>query len=187
MTQFPDAEVSLYSFFNYDKFFSSNLLFLVQKPTKVSFLADTGNIVNIIVTRVLRKFYPKAWENRQPYGMSLSGVGGAAKITRVVWIPLGNSEPVPFFTGPEFPKNLVGYTYLQSVSSSLDIRVSDKFIGASSDKFIGGLKKKVRVGSGTLEEFGLRVGAHHGSVLSPLIFAIADDVVTEYASEGLIY
>ena len=34
-----------------------------------------------------------------------------------------------------------------------------------------GSRTKVRVGSETLEEFGVRVGVHQGSVLSPLIFA----------------
>ena len=47
-------------------------------------------------------------------------------------------------------------------------------------------RTKVRVGSGTSEEFGLRVGVHQGSVLSPLIFAIVVDVVTEHAREGLL-
>ena len=47
-----------------------------------------------------------------------------------------------------------------------------------------GSRTKVRVGSGTSEEFGVRVGVHQGSVLSPLILAIVVDVVTEHAREG---
>ena len=43
---------------------------------------------------------------------------------------------------------------------------------------------KVRVGSGTSKEFGVRVGVNQGSVLSPLIFAVVVDVVTEHAREG---
>ena len=49
-----------------------------------------------------------------------------------------------------------------------------------------GSRTKVRVGSGTSDEFGVRVGVHQGSVLSPLIFAIVADVVTEHAREGLL-
>ena len=49
-----------------------------------------------------------------------------------------------------------------------------------------GSRTKVRVGSGTSDEFGVRVGVHQGSVLSPLIFAIVVVVVTEHAKEGLI-
>ena len=49
-----------------------------------------------------------------------------------------------------------------------------------------GSKTKVRVESGTSEEFGVWVGVHHGSVLSPLIFAIVVDVVTEHARKGLL-
>ena len=49
-----------------------------------------------------------------------------------------------------------------------------------------GSKTKVRVGSGSSEEFWVRVGVLQGSVLSPLIFAIVVDVVTEHAREGLL-
>ena len=42
-----------------------------------------------------------------------------------------------------------------------------------------GSRTKVRVGSGLSEEFGVRVGVHQGSVISPLIFAIMVDAVTE--------
>ena len=49
-----------------------------------------------------------------------------------------------------------------------------------------GSRTKVRVGSGTSEEFGVRFGVHQGSVLSPLIFAIVVDVVTEHTREGLL-
>ena len=49
-----------------------------------------------------------------------------------------------------------------------------------------GSRTKVRVGSGMSDEFGVRVGVHQGSVLSPLISAIVVDVVTEHAREGLL-
>ena len=49
-----------------------------------------------------------------------------------------------------------------------------------------GLRTKFKVGSWTSEEFGERVGVHQGFVLSPLIFAIVADVVTEDAREGLL-
>ena len=44
-----------------------------------------------------------------------------------------------------------------------------------------GVKTKVRVGSAYSEEFEIKVGLHQGSVLSPLLFAIVVDVVTEKA------
>ena len=40
-------------------------------------------------------------------------------------------------------------------------------------------KTRVRVGSAYSEEFEVKVGAHQGSVLSPLLFAIAVDVITK--------
>ena len=45
---------------------------------------------------------------------------------------------------------------------------------------------RTKVGSGTSDEFGVRVGVHQGPVLSPLIFAVVLDVVTEHAREGLL-
>ena len=45
---------------------------------------------------------------------------------------------------------------------------------------------KVKVGFEFLEEFYVAVGVHHGYVLSPLLFAIVVNVVTENAREGLM-
>ena len=44
-----------------------------------------------------------------------------------------------------------------------------------------GAKTRVRVGSAYSEEFEVKVGVHQGSVLSPLLFAIVVDVITENA------
>ena len=49
-----------------------------------------------------------------------------------------------------------------------------------------GAKTKVRVGSELSQEFLVQVGVHQGSVLSPLLFAIAVDVTSENAREGLM-
>ena len=49
-----------------------------------------------------------------------------------------------------------------------------------------GAKTRVRVGSDLSDEFEVKVGVHQGSVLSPLVFAIVVDVVTESAREGVL-
>ena len=49
-----------------------------------------------------------------------------------------------------------------------------------------GAKTRVRVGSAYSEEFKVHVGVHQGSVLSPLLFAIVVDVVTENARRGVV-
>ena len=49
-----------------------------------------------------------------------------------------------------------------------------------------GAEMKVRVGSGLSEEFLVKVGVHQGSVLSPLLFAMVIDEVTENARKGWI-
>ena len=49
-----------------------------------------------------------------------------------------------------------------------------------------GAKTRVRVGSAYSEEFKVKVGVHHGSVLSPLLFAIVVDVITKNARRGVV-
>ena len=49
-----------------------------------------------------------------------------------------------------------------------------------------GAKMKVRVGSELYQEFLVQVGVHQGSVLSPLLFAIAVNIISENAREGLM-
>ena len=46
-----------------------------------------------------------------------------------------------------------------------------------------GAKTRVRVDSELSEEFKVKVGMHQGSVLSPVLFAVVVDVVTEFARE----
>ena len=50
-----------------------------------------------------------------------------------------------------------------------------------------GAKTRVRVGAEMSQEFDVKVGVHQGSVLSPLVFAIVVDVITENAREGLFH
>ena len=42
------------------------------------------------------------------------------------------------------------------------------------------------MGSAYSEELEVKVGVHRGSVLSPLLFAIVVDVITENASRGVV-
>ena len=49
-----------------------------------------------------------------------------------------------------------------------------------------GAKTRVIVGSAYSEEFEVKVGVHQGSVLSPLLFAIVVDVITENARKGVV-
>ena len=49
-----------------------------------------------------------------------------------------------------------------------------------------GSKTRVRVGSAYSEEFKIKVGVYQGSVLSPLLFAIVVDVITENARRGVV-
>ena len=48
-----------------------------------------------------------------------------------------------------------------------------------------GAETKVRVGSGLSEEFSVKGGVHQGSVLSPLLFAMVIDEVTENARKRM--
>ena len=50
-----------------------------------------------------------------------------------------------------------------------------------------GAKTKVRLGSKLSEEFVVQVCVHQGSVLSPLLFAIAVDVISENAREDILH
>ena len=49
-----------------------------------------------------------------------------------------------------------------------------------------GAKTRVMVGSAYSEEFEVKVGIHQGYVLSPLLFAIVVDVITENARWGVV-
>ena len=56
----------------------------------------------------------------------------------------------------------------------------------SSDESLSRSKNEVRVGSELSQEFLVQVGVHQESVLSPLLFTIAVDVISENAREGLM-
>ena len=47
-------------------------------------------------------------------------------------------------------------------------------------------KTKVKVGSGLSDEFSVNVDVHQGTLLSPLLFAIVVDAVTERVRDGSI-
>ena len=49
-----------------------------------------------------------------------------------------------------------------------------------------GAKTSVRVDSELSEEFEAKEGIHQGSVLSPFLFAVVVDVVTDLAREGVL-
>ena len=49
-----------------------------------------------------------------------------------------------------------------------------------------GAKTRVRVGLELSEEFEVKVGVHQGSTLSPLLFAIVVDMITESVRNGLM-
>ena len=49
-----------------------------------------------------------------------------------------------------------------------------------------GAKTTMRGGSEYSEEFKVKVGVHHGPVLSPLLFGIVVDVITENARRGVV-
>ena len=49
-----------------------------------------------------------------------------------------------------------------------------------------GVKTRVKVGLELSEEFEVKVGVHQGSVLSPFVFAVVVDVLTENVRNGLI-
>ena len=49
-----------------------------------------------------------------------------------------------------------------------------------------GAKTMVRVGSELSEDFVIKVGMHQGSVLSPFLFAVVIDVVSEFARDSAL-
>ena len=49
-----------------------------------------------------------------------------------------------------------------------------------------GAKTRVKVGAYLSEEFEVNVGVHHGSVFSPLLFAIIIDIDTDEIKEGTL-
>ena len=49
-----------------------------------------------------------------------------------------------------------------------------------------GAKTRVRMDSELSDEFEVKVGMHQGSVLSPFLFAVMVDVVTEFVRKGAL-
>ena len=49
-----------------------------------------------------------------------------------------------------------------------------------------GAKMRVRVDFELSEEFEVKVRMHHGSVLSPFLFELVVDVVTEFTRQGAL-
>ena len=49
-----------------------------------------------------------------------------------------------------------------------------------------GAKTRVRIESAYSEEFEVKVDVHQGYVLSPLLFAIVVDIITENARRGVV-
>ena len=49
-----------------------------------------------------------------------------------------------------------------------------------------GAKTRVKMGSAYSKEFEIKVNIHQKSVLSPLLFAIVVDVITENARRGIV-
>ena len=49
-----------------------------------------------------------------------------------------------------------------------------------------GAKTTVKMRSAYSEEFEVQVGVHQGSVLSPLLFAMVVDVITENTKRGVV-
>ena len=50
-----------------------------------------------------------------------------------------------------------------------------------------GAKTRVKVGRGHLEEFYVGVGVHQGSVVTPFLFSIVLDVLSEDGRKGALY
>ena len=49
-----------------------------------------------------------------------------------------------------------------------------------------GVKTRVKADSLLLDEFKVKVGMHQGSVMSPFLFTVVVDVVTEFARDGAL-
>ena len=63
--------------------------------------------------------------------------------------------------------------------------IPEALVTAVTSLFVGG-KTNVKVGTHLSKELEVNVGVHQGSVLSPLLFAIVVDVVTNEIKEGML-
>ena len=66
------------------------------------------------------------------------------------------------------------------------IGVEEKLVQAVM-RLYEGVRTRVRVYSEVSEPFGVKVGSHQGSVLSPLLFMTVMDVLSEGVRDGLLF
>ena len=96
--------------------FSGKLCYFTHTPTGVTFLADTGNVPNLIKLKTLKKFWPRALTDKTTISLPIQGVGGKKTLSSFVYISFCVSEDVPF--------NIVGIDWIPVIANLPNFVVS---------------------------------------------------------------
>ena len=94
--------------------FSGKLRYFTHTPTVVTFLADTGNVPNLIKLKTFKKFWPHALADKIAISLPIQGMNGT--LPSFVHISFCDVV-VPFCVSEDVPFNIIGIDWIPVIAN----------------------------------------------------------------------